>query len=365
MKNTFGNSITLTLFGESHGDAVGVVIDGAAPGLDVNVDNIAARLAKRRPSGDISTSRSEPDKFSIISGVKNGRTTGSPICIIIPNKCAKSEDYDELSGIARPGHCDYPAFAKYHGFEDRSGGGHFSGRLTAAIVAAGSIFIDALEQKNILIGTHLKKCAGVCDIDFCDISKDIKTLENAAFPTFSESAGDDMRAEILKAKESGDSVGGVLETAVVGLPAGVGEPWFDSIESVISHAMFSIPAIKAVEFGDGFALADKFGSETNDEYRIKDGEIVTVTNRMGGIGGGITNGMPLLFRLAVKPTPSIAKTQKTVDFINKAETEISIKGRHDPCIAPRAKYIVDALCAVTLADLLATRFGTDWLKGNL
>ena len=364
MKNTFGNSITLTLFGESHGDAVGVVVDGIAPGLEVNKENIEKRLSQRRPFDCTSTGRVEPDKFSIISGVKDGKTTGAPICIIIQNECAKREDYDALYGVARPGHCDYPAFAKYHGFEDASGGGHLSGRLTAAIVAAGSIFIDALKAKNITVGTHLKKCAGVCDrdFDFNDISKDFETLENEVFPVLSPDACDKMRAEIIKAKSDGDSVGGVLETAICGIPAGVGEPWFDSIESTLAHAMFSIPAVKGVEFGDGFALADQLGSEAADEYRIKDGKIVTSTNRMGGIGGGITNGMPIVFRCAVKPTPSIEKTLKTVDFVNMKETEISVKGRHDACIAPRARAVVDALAAFTVADLLAVRFGTDWLR---
>ena len=364
MKNTFGNSITLTLFGESHGDAVGVVIDGIAPGLNVNDKNIEKRLSQRRPFDCASTGRVEPDKFSILSGVKNGKTTGAPICIVIPNECAKREDYDALCGVARPGHCDYPAFAKYHGFEDQSGGGHFSGRLTAAIVAAGSIFIDALKEKNIFIGTHLKKCAGVCDrdFDFDNISKDFETLENEVFPVLSTDAGDKMRSEILKAKNDGDSVGGVLETAICGIPAGVGEPWFDSIESTLAHALFSIPAVKGVEFGDGFSLADKLGSEAADEYRIENGKIVTSTNRMGGIGGGITNGMPIVFRCAVKPTPSIEKTLKTVDFVNMKETEISVKGRHDACIAPRARAVVDALAAFTVADLLTMRFGTDFLR---
>ena len=364
MKNTFGNSITLTLFGESHGDAVGAVIDGIVPGLNVNDKNIEKRLSQRRPFDCASTERVEPDKFSILSGVKNGKTTGAPICIVIPNECAKREDYDALCGVARPGHCDYPAFAKYHGFEDASGGGHFSGRLTAAIVAAGSIFIDALKDKNITVGTHIKKCAGVFDrdFDFGNISKDFETLENEVFPVLSTDAGDNMRTEILKAKNDGDSVGGVLETAICGLPAGVGEPWFDSIESTLSHAMFSIPAVKGVEFGDGFALADTLGSEAADKYRIENGKIITSTNRMGGIGGGITNGMPIVFRCAIKPTPSIEKALKTVDFVNMKETEISVKGRHDACIAPRARAVVDALAAFTVADLLTVRFGTDWLR---
>lgn len=360
MKNTFGNVLTVTLFGESHGAAIGAVIDGIAPGVEVDEQYIVAKLALRRPNGKISTARREGDQYQMLSGVYNGKTTGTPICIVIPNSDTHSKDYSELAGKARPGHSDYPAYMKYHGFEDARGGGHFSGRITAALVAAGALVQAALKQKGIYIGTHISRLGGITDAQMCP-ERDVKALEMIEFPVLDAAAGEQMQSAILAAREECDSIGGVLETAVVGMPAGVGEPWFDTLEGVLSHALFSVPAVKGVEFGDGFALSDMKGSESNDAYRAVDGKIVTETNHMGGIGGGITNGMPVVFRCAVKPTPSISKAQKTVDFVNGENVDIEIKGRHDPCIVHRARAVVDAVTALALADMLALRYGTDWL----
>ena len=361
MKNTFGSSVSLTLFGESHGAAIGAVIDGIAPGIKIDEDFIRSQLSLRRPVGLISTPRVEPDEFVIESGVFEGKTTGTPICILIPNVNTKSKDYSEIRSKARPGHADYTAYEKYHGFEDYRGGGHFSGRLTAAVVAAGAIAISALRQKGINIGTHIARLAGIADRGFKDYESDIKKLSEMQFAVFDTAAAEKMKEEIIAVKNVGDSVGGVLETAVTGLPAGAGEPWFDSVESLLSHALFSVPAVKGVEFGGGFSLCDMRGSQANDPLRTENGKIFTLTNNNGGINGGITNGMPVVFRCAVKPTSTIHISQQTVDFINMENVDFLAGGRHDPCIVHRARVVVDSITALTLCDILSARFGTDWL----
>ena len=352
MNNTFGTHITLTLFGESHGPEIGCVIDGLRPGLRVDEDHIAHRLALRRPAGAISTARVEPDPFRIVSGVWQSRTTGTPLCILIPNTEARSGDYVNLQSTPRPGHADYTGAIKYKGFHDPRGGGHFSGRLTAPLVAAGAIFLAALAERGVRIGTHMARCAGVADRPFGDLAADLEALDRAPFPVLDPERGEAMRAAVLAAAAEGDSAGGVLETAVTGLTAGLGAPWFDSVEGLLAHALFAIPAVKGVEFGDGFALADMRGSEANDPFRMENGRVVTETNHNGGVNGGLTNGMPLIFRTAVKPTPSIAIPQKTVDLSTGAETEMRITGRHDPCIAPRACAVQTAVTAHVLLDLL-------------
>lgn len=361
MKNSMGSSVILTVFGESHGSGIGAILDGMAPGIEVEEDFIRFQLSLRRPVGDISTPRKEQDNFVIESGVFNGKTTGTPICIVIPNENTRSADYGELRAKARPGHADYTAYCKYHGFEDYRGGGHFSGRITAGIVAAGAIAVSALKKKNIYIGTHIKKLAGACDRDFADYSTDIIKLSKAEFAVLDGDAGEKMKSGILNAKSDGDSVGGVLETAVTGLPAGVGEPWFDGVENILSRALFAVPAVKGVEFGGGFALSDMTGSEANDAFNTADGVITTLTNNNGGINGGITNGMPLIFRCAVKPTPTIHKPQQTVDFIKNENVTLTAGGRHDPCIVHRARVVIDSITAIALCDMLCGRFGTDWL----
>jgi chorismate synthase len=361
MKNTFGNALSVTIFGESHGAAIGAVIDGLTPGLTVDEDFIRHQLSLRRPAGRISTTRREADEFQILSGVYEGRTTGSPLCIVIPNADTKSGDYQPE--IARPGHADYTAECKYHGYQDARGGGHFSGRVTAALVAAGAVLIPALKQKGITIGTHIARCAGVNDAPFAFDESELKAqlldLNEIPFAVIDASAGEQMQSAIDAARVEGDSVGGVLETAIVGLPAGIGEPWFDSMEGLLSHALFSIPAVKGVEFGDGFALADRKGSEANDAFVVEDGLILTKTNHNGGINGGIANGMPVVFRCAIKPTPTIAKVQHTIDMKKKTNVEYGGRGRHDPCIVHRARVVVDSVAALVVADLLTQRYGTE------
>lgn len=361
MKNVLGNNLTITLFGESHGEGIGAVIDGIAPGIKVDEDFIRSQLTLRRPVGEISTPRAEADNFIIYSGVFEGFTTGTPICIVIPNENTKSKDYSDIKNKMRPGHADYTAIAKYNGFADYRGGGHFSGRITAAIVAAGAIAISALREKGILIGTHISRLAGISDASFTDYKQDISDLNEKLFAVIDNSAEEKMKNAITAAKNQGDSVGGVLETAVIGLPEGLGEPWFDSVESMLSHALFAIPAIKGVEFGTGFSISDMFGSESNDEFYYKDGKVLTKTNNNGGINGGITNGMPVIFRCAVKPTPTIHKTQNTVDISTKENVELLAGGRHDPCIVHRARVVVDSIIALVLCDILIGRFGTDWM----
>ncbi len=361
MKNTFGNSIAISLFGESHGVMIGALIDGIAPGIFVDEENIKKKLTFRRPSGDISTPRREADEYKIVSGVLNGYTTGTPICILIPNEDTKSCDYESLKAIPRPSHADFVAECKYHGYQDGRGGGHFSGRITAPLVVAGAIIESALNKKGIKIGTHIKNLHGILDREFSDIERDIEKVNSLLFPTLDTGVGESMIKEIKATREKGDSVGGVLESAVIGIPSGVGEPFFDSVESVISHILFSIPAIKGVEFGCGFDFANLYGSEANDPFRIKDGKVVTLTNNNGGINGGITNGMPIIVRCAVKPTPSISIEQNSVNLKTMTEEKIAVKGRHDPAIIHRARAVVDACLAIAVADMLTDRFGTDYL----
>ena len=361
MKNTFGNNISITLFGESHGEAIGCVLDGIAPGIEVDEAFIADQMEKRKGINSISTPRREADKVRILSGVFEGKTTGTPIALMIENQTQHSKDYSATKDLARPSHADYTAQCKYHGYQDYRGGGHFSGRITAPLVAAGAICIKALEKKGIAIGTHISSCGGIKDRDFDNLVEDIALLKEMEMPVLCGKASAEMLSAIENARNDGDSLGGKLTTAVIGMPQGVGEPWFDTAEGVLSHALFSIPAIKGVEFGLGFNFADKKGSEANDEFTMVKGNVETKTNNNGGINGGITNGMPIVFSCAVKPTPSIFKQQNTVNFKTNEDAVLDIKGRHDPAIIHRARVVVDSVTAITLCDLLASRFGTDWL----
>ena len=364
MKNTFGNAVSLTIFGESHGAAIGAVLDGLAAGLPVEEEYVAQRMERRRARGDgLSTSRIEPDKVNFLSGVVNGHTTGTAIALTIANTNTRSGDYAKTADLLRPGHADYAAYAKYEGWQDARGGGHFSGRITAAAVAAGSICERVLQEHGIRVYTHIAKVAGVEDAPLSSAAGLVRPEpEPGHFALLDPTREAAMQAGIRAAGAEGDSVGGVLETIVTGLPAGVGEPWFDSVESELAHIAFAIPAVKGIEFGLGFAFADKKGSEANDAFRMQAGRIVTATNHNGGVNGGITNGMPIVFRTVLKPTPSIYKTQQTVDYVNKKEAELNIEGRHDPCIVARAAVVQNSLTAFGVLDLLTQRYGILWQK---
>ena len=366
MKNSIGTSVILTLAGESHGEAIIAVLDGMAPGIPVNEESIAARLSLRRPQGPTDTARREPDEFRILSGVFNGLTTGAPVSILIPNVNVRSADYAATDGLARPSHADFAAHVKYGGFEDRRGGGHFSGRITAGIVAAGAIASEALRRKGIVLGTHILECAGVADSPFSStddelLKAQLASIEGKSFPVL-DSVQKAMEARILEAKNDGDSVGGIIQTAVCGLPAGVGEPWFSSLEGVLANAIFSIGGIKGVEFGGGFALAGMRGSEANDAYCVTDGAVRTKSNFSGGVNGGISNGMPVIFNAVVKPTPSIFKAQDSVDMTTGKPALLQLAGRHDPAIVRRICIVVSSLVAIVLCDQLALRYGTDYLR---
>lgn len=355
MKSIFGNSLQVCLFGESHSAAIGVVLNGLPPGVKLDLDLIRHQLDLRRPKGKISTTRQEGDDFKIVSGFFNGHTTGTPLCLMIENTVQRSADYEKTAALLRPSHADFTAYEKYNGFQDYRGGGHFSGRLTAPIVAAGAICIQLLREKGIEIGTHIAALGGFDDTPFAGdiktLSSQIKTLSTLYFPVLDQEVAAAMIEKIEQVQKEGDSIGGILETAVINLPTGIGEPFFHSIESNLSSLLFSIPGIKGVEFGAGFKFAEKKGSEANDQFCTNNGEIKTATNNNGGINGGISNGMPITIRCAVKPTPSIFKPQQTVNYNTKQEEQLSIKGRHDPAIIHRARVVVDSVVAIGLVDL--------------
>lgn len=362
MSSIWGNKLKLSIFGESHGEAIGIVIDGMPPGINLNIDYIDKQMEKRAPGkNDISTSRKEKDSYKILSGFFKGKTTGTPLCAIIYNNDKKSNDYDKLKTIMRPSHSDYTGYIKYQGFNDYRGGGHFSGRITAPLLFAGAIAMQILEQKNIYIGSRIKQIFNIKDVIDIEINKNmICKLKEMNFPVISKDKKQIMKSEILKVKEKGDSLGGIIETYILNLPAGYGEPFFDSMESKLSHMIFSIPAIKGIEFGDGFHISELPGSYANDSFLIKDGKISTKTNRNGGILGGITNGMPIIFRTAIKPTPSISTTQNTVDISTKENTFIQIEGRHDPCIVPRVLPVIEGAAALVILDSILERDGELW-----
>ncbi|OQB14755.1 MAG: Chorismate synthase [Firmicutes bacterium ADurb.Bin193] len=321
MSGMWGNNLKISIFGESHGEAVGITMCGLPAGLAVDYDFIAAELLRRAGGYDaLSTTRREPDEFRFISGVFNGKISGSTVCCIIPNTDTRSADYEKMKGKMRPSHADYTAFVKYGGNNDYRGGGHFSGRVTAALVVAGALAKAYLKTKGVEIEGRL--------------------------------VTEGLDEKILAAKAECDSVGGVAEAVARGVPAGVGSPFFDSVESVISHLLFSIPGVKGVEFGAGFALADMRGSEANDQMYAENGRVMTYTNNSGGINGGITNGMPIVVRAAFRPTPSIAKEQKTVEMPSMENVILSVHGRHDPCIARRGAVVVESALAIGIADLM-------------
>lgn len=365
MKNSIGNQLQISLFGESHGDAIGVVIDGLAPGIQLDMDFIQGMMEKRKAKGRISTQRKEADELQIVSGFFQGYTTGTPLTILIQNTNTKSGDYEKTKNRLRPSHADYTADMKYLGYQDYRGGGHFSGRLTAPLVAAGAIAMQILNQKGIQIGTHIQKCNRIEEARFSQdeetIEKEIALVNERAFPVIDEIKGKEMVALIEEAANNGDSVGGILESVILHMPAGVGEPMFDSIESRLSHLLFSVPAVKGVEFGLGFGFGDLYGSEANDAFYYDNG-VKTKTNNNGGINGGISNAMPIVIRTVVKPTPSIYKEQDTVDRETHEAVKLTIEGRHDPAIIHRARVVVDSVLALGILDLMMEREATLSMK---
>ncbi len=356
MSFSFGEKIKVTIFGQSHSEAIGVVIDGLPAGIKIDEDRINSFLERRRPGkNSFSTKRNEADKPEIISGIVDGYTCEAPICAMIKNTDVKSGDYDKIKTCPRPSHADFSAYMKTNGFNDIRGGGSFSGRMTAPLCFAGAICMQILEEKGILIKAHAEKIAGVCDDRFnpVDVCKnDFKRIAENDFPVLNSDAGKKMMKKIEEARLQSNSVGGVIECAVLGLPAGVGNPMFDGMENVISRAVFAVPAVKGIEFGLGFDCADMTGEENNDGYIVKDGKVVTSSNNHGGILGGISTGMPVIFRCAVKPTPSIGTEQNTVNLLTMKKEKITIEGRHDPCIVPRAVVCVEAACALATVNLL-------------
>lgn len=356
MSGMWGNNIRLSIFGESHGKGIGITIDGLCAGIELDIEYIKSEMSRRAPGqSEIETQRKEGDSFEILSGILNGRTTGTPLCAVIYNTNQNSKDYEEQRFVMRPSHADYTAYIKYNGYNDYRGGGHFSGRLTAPIVFAGAICKQILKKMGVLIGAHIKSIGNLYDNSFNprDISSSlVMELTKSRFPLINQDMENSMKKLILDAKEAKDSVGGVIETAVINLKPGIGEPFFNSVESNIAQLLFSIPGVKGVEFGAGFEITRLNGSLANDEYYYEDGKIKTYTNNNGGISGGITNGMPLILKVAIKPTPSIGVLQRTIDIKDKSNTSIEIVGRHDPCIVPRAVPVVEAAVAIAILDLI-------------
>lgn len=354
----FGD-FSLTIFGESHGAAIGAVIDGLPAGEPLDFNEILTFMARRAPKKDgTSTMRNEADFPEILSGICDGKTTGTPLCCVIKNTDQHSADYKSVSHLARPGHADYTGSVRYNGANDLRGGGHFSGRLTAPLVFAGAVCAQILSRKGIVSGAHVKSIADVGDISFDPVNisvQELQAIKEKSFPVSDDSAGEAMKKNILSAREELDSVGGIIECAVLGLPCGIGDPMFDGLENRLSQLLFAIPAVKGVEFGNGFGCASRRGSENNDSFVIENGAIKTATNNCGGILGGISDGMPLIFRAAVKPTPSIARQQKTVDYEKMTEEILEIKGRHDPCIVPRAVACVEAAANIAVLSFLLSK----------
>ncbi len=352
MSSTYGENLKLSIFGQSHGRAIGMTLDGIPAGLPVDFEQLQQFLNRRAPGqGDWSTPRKEEDHPEFLGGVLDGFTCGAPIAAIIVNKNIRFGDYSSLRNCPRPGHADYTAQIKYGGFQDASGGGHFSGRLTAPLCIAGGLCKQWLQQMGIRIGAHISQIGSCGDDDFDPINPEIDKID-LDFPVINPVAGERMQQHIRQIRAEGDSLGGIIECAVCGLPAGVGEPMFGGVESRIAQIVYGIPAVKGLDFGSGFDAALYCGSENNDAFCVEDGKIVTMTNQCGGILGGITNGMPVLFRVAIKPTPSIARHQQSVDLSRGECTHIEVKGRHDPCIVPRAVPVVEAAAAVAIYDMI-------------
>lgn len=355
MSTVWGSNIKITIFGESHSEAIGVVIDNLPAGVKLNINEIRREMTRRAPNGgEYSTPRREADEVEIVSGYFNDKTTGTPLCGIIRNTNTKSSDYDQLKEIVRPGHSDFGYYHKSGGNNDYRGGGHSSGRLTATLVFAGAICKQLLREQGVYVGSHISSIGNISDSKF-DARVEGNMLEQMTrqvFPLVDTNKFTLMDNLIKKAREDGDSVGGTIECAVVGLPAGVGEPFFESVESKIASLLFSVPAVKGVEFGKGFELAKMRGSEANDSFRCLGDRVFTATNNNGGILGGLTTGMPVIFDVAIKPTASIFKEQDTVNVVTGENVKLNLKGRHDSCIVVRAVPVIEAVAAIAIYDLM-------------
>lgn len=356
MASLYSGGISVSLFGESHGKGIGVVLDGLPAGEPIDLEAIGAFMARRAPKKDgTSTTRSEKDIPEILSGLFEGRTTGTPLAAVIFNTDQHSGDYGNISHIARPAHADYTGFLRYNGANDPRGGGHFSGRITAPLCFAGAVCGQILGRRGVTTGAHIRSIKNVSDLPFDPVNvtaEELERVKSRPFPALSDDAERNMREVINAARTDLNSVGGIVECAAVGYPAGIGSPMLDGLENIISRLVFAIPAVKGIEFGSGFGCTDVFGSENNDEFAVVDGKIVTKTNNHGGILGGISSGMPIIFRVAFKPTPSISRPQNSVDFKDMTERELIIKGRHDPCVVPRAVPCAEAALNIALVSAL-------------
>lgn len=364
MQGIYGNTIKISIFGESHGQQMGITLDGLPPGVKVDTDFIDRCLLKRRPHGKISTTRVENDAYEFISGFYNGYTTGTPFTVIVKNSNQRSQDYSELGNYYRPSHADYGKDIKYKGYQDERGGGHFSGRLTSLLVIAGALGMQMLQAKGIYIATHILQSRVFSDEPFSSdekiLSEQVQSLLNGSFPVLTNKEA--LIKEIEAAKAEEDSIGAKIQTAVIGIPAGVGEPFFNSLESMISHLIFSVPAVKGIEFGLGFDYRRFKGSQVNDQFILDHQQIKTSTNNNGGIVGGISNGMPIQFNTIIKPTSSIGISQQSINRKTGKEEMMVIKGRHDPAIFHRACIVIDCVTALALCDALASRHGYLWLQ---
>jgi chorismate synthase len=362
MSSTYGESLKLSIFGQSHGPAIGMVLDGIPAGLPVNTEKLQAFLNRRAPGqNDWSTPRKEEDRPEFLGGILDGYTCGAPIAAVIYNQNTRSGDYSNLKDCPRPGHADYTAQVKYGGFQDAAGGGHFSGRLTAPLCIAGGLCKQWLEEMGIRIGAHIYMIAGCEDRKFDPLHPDLDDIATD-FPVIDPLSGEEMKQRIHNAHTHGNSVGGMIECAITGLPAGLGEPMFGGVENRIAQIVYGIPAVKGVVFGDELTFAYDTGSEMNDVFCQANGKIITASNHAGGILGGITTGMPVIFRTIMKPTPSIAIPQQTVNLKTGEATTLQVKGRHDPCIVPRAVPVVEAAAAIAIYDLILSNTKTERRK---
>jgi chorismate synthase len=357
MSSTWNRTLKLSIFGESHGPAIGMTLDNLPAGEEIDLEELCRFTGRRtaKKGDSISTARAEPDLPEIVSGLYKGKTTGTPLTGIIKNTDTRSGDYGEIEHFARPGHADYTGQVRYHGANDLRGGGHFSGRLTAPLTLAGGICKQILERRGVIIASHVLSIKDVSEERFDSVDllpETAKKLQMMQFPLLDPSMEDKMRAVVETARLSQDSVGGVIECCVLGLPAGIGSPMFDGIENVLSSIIFGIPAVKGIEFGEGFGSSQLLGSENNDPFYLDKGRVKTHTNKHGGILGGISSGMPIVFRTAIKPTPSISQPQQTIDTKLMQEAELTVRGRHDPCIAVRAAVVIEAAANIAILDLM-------------